>query len=109
MVHGADQGVLVRAAVTQGAERLRPGQFVEARLYQGTGGGAVRVPSAAVVRRADRDYLFVRHPDGFAAVPATVVAREGGQVVVRADLAADAAVVVHGTAALKAAWAGGAE
>jgi RND family efflux transporter MFP subunit len=109
MVHGTDQGVLVRAAVSAGAERLRPGQFVEARLYQGTGAGALQLPAAAVVRSADRDFVFVSQPGGFAAVPVTVLAREGDMAVIRAELSADSAVVVRGTAALKAAWVGGAE
>ncbi len=34
MVHGTDQGVLVRAEVREGVDRLRPGQFIEARLGQ---------------------------------------------------------------------------
>ena len=109
MVHGTDQGVLVRAAVSDGAERLRPGQFVEARLHQGIGHGAMRVPAVAVVRSADQDYVFVSQPQGFAAVPARILAREGDMAVIQADLPAGAAIVVRGTAALKAAWAGGAE
>ncbi len=109
MVHGTDQGVLVRAAVDDGAELLRPGQFVEARLHQGTERGALRLPAVAVVRSANQDYVFIRQADGFAAQPATVLAREADHVVIRAELPADALVVVRGTAALKAAWAGGGE
>jgi RND family efflux transporter MFP subunit len=109
MVHGTDQGVLVRAAVSDGAERLRPGQFVEARLRQGTGGDAVHVPAAAVVRRGHEDYVFLRHPDGFIAAVVEVLAREGERVVVRAELPPDAAVAARGTAALKAVWTGGGE
>jgi RND family efflux transporter MFP subunit len=107
MVHGPDQGVLVRAAVTDGAGRLRPGQFVGARLYQGTNSGALRVQAAALVRSADRDYVFVQRSDGFVMVPVTVLSREAGEVVLQADLSTEDAVVVRGTAALKAAWAGG--
>ena len=109
MVHGTDQGVLVRAEVSEGADRLRPGQFVQARLYQGTGAPALRVPTAALVRNAGQDYVFVGRTDGFSAVPVTVVAREGGDVVIRGELPPDAVVATRGTAALKAAWAGGAE
>lgn len=109
MVHGTDQGVLVRAAVTENAERLRPGQFVEARLHLGAGDDAVRVPAAAVVRSADQDFVFVQVADGFNRVPVKVLAREGDEVVVEAALSSDSAVVVRGTAALKAALAGGGE
>lgn len=109
MVHGTDQGVLVRAEVADGAAQLRPGQFVSARLEQEAGGDTLLVPAAALVRSADRDVLFVRQKTGFAAVPATVITREGEEAVVRAALDADAEVVIRGTAALKAALAGGAE
>lgn len=109
MVHGTDQGVLVRAAVSEGAERLRPGQFVEARIQHPASGGALRVPAVALVRNNEGDYVFARDPQGFAALPVEVLAREGDSAVIRAALPAQAAVVVRGTAALKAAWVGGSE
>lgn len=108
MVHGTDQGVLVRAAVSDGASKLRPGQFTEARLQHATGLSALRVPASAIVRSVDKAYLFVQRPDGFHATTAQIVTREGDAVVIKASLPADARVVVRGTAALKAAW-GGAE
>ncbi|MET0029155.1 MAG: efflux RND transporter periplasmic adaptor subunit [Candidatus Thiodiazotropha sp.] len=108
MVHGTDQGVLVRAAVTEGAGQLRPGQFTEARLQHTTGVSALRVPASAIVRSTDKAYLFVQQPDGFHAVSTELLNREGDSVVIKASLPADAQVVVRGTAALKAAW-GGAE
>lgn len=108
MVHGTDQGVLVRAEVRTGAERLRPGQFVEARIAQGADAG-LRVPAAAVVRSGDGDYVFVARPGGFLPVAVTLVARQGAAAVVRGDLAADDQVATRGTAALKAAWGGGSE
>ncbi len=53
MVHSEDQGVLVRAEIQTGTEKLRPGQFVEVQLSAApTEGGSWRVPSAAVVRYA---------------------------------------------------------
>ena len=109
MVHGSDQGVLVRAVVSEGAERLRPGQFVKAQLYQGVAGKAVRVPMTSVVRSGDQSYVFVKHPEGYTPVPVQVLAREGEMAVVQGEMAAGDAVVVRGTAALKAAWMGGAE
>lgn len=109
MVHGTDQGVLVRAQVREGAEQLRPGQFVEARLHMGTDNDALRIPSAAVVRSGDNELVFVRDVQGFVPVPVSVIASEGANAVIHADLPRDAQVVVSGTAALKAAMAGGVE
>lgn len=106
MVHGTDQGVLVRAEVKEGAEKLRPGQFVEARLNQTAGGSQLRLPSRAVLRIDGRDQVVAERNGGFTPVPVEVVAREAGAVVVRGNLSAGESVVISGTAALKAALAG---
>lgn len=108
MVHGADQGVLVRAEVREGAATLRPGQFVEARLRY-TADRGLRLPAGALVRVGGLDQVFVARDGGFAVVPVTVRNREAESVVVTGALASGDAVVVRGTAALKAALAAGAE
>jgi RND family efflux transporter MFP subunit len=109
MVHKTDQGVLVRASVSEGADYLRPGQFVKAQLHQGISGSSLRVPLSAVVRSGDQDYVFVRRAEGFAPLPVQLYSSEGDGAVIQADLAADGFVAVRGTAALKAAWIGGTE
>ena len=109
MVHGTDQGVLVRAEVRHGAEHLRPGQFVEAQLSQGAGGDAFSVPARAVGLVDGRDQVFVERADGYEALPVEILSRQGGDVVVRSALTAGDRVVVSGTAALKAARGGGTE
>jgi RND family efflux transporter MFP subunit len=109
MVHGTDQGVLVRAEVRDGAEHLRPGQFVEAQISQGAGNGAFVVPAQAVVRMDSQDQVFVQRANGFELLAVEILSRERTVVVVRANLEPSDSVVTSGTAALKAAWAGGAE
>ncbi|MDZ7751573.1 MAG: efflux RND transporter periplasmic adaptor subunit [Gammaproteobacteria bacterium] len=109
MVHGTDQGVLVRAEVTRGSERLRPGQFTTARLAREVGGNTLRIPAGAVVRHGGATYVFARHAGGFLPVAATLVMQEGGDALIRAALEPGAAVVSRGTAALKAAWTGDGE
>jgi len=109
MVHGADQGVLVRAEVRDGAEHLRPGQFVEAQISQGAGNGAFVVPAQAVVRMDSQDQVFVQRANGFELLAVEILSRERTVVVVRANLESSDSVVTSGTAALKAAWTGGAE
>lgn len=109
MVHGSDQGVLVRAAISEGTESLRPGQFIEARLAQTAESGAVRVPAQALLRIDGIDQLFVERPDVYEAIPVEVLNREADVVVVKGGLSRDDKVVVSGTVALKAALAAGAE
>jgi len=109
MVHGTDQGVLVRAEVRQGVAGLRPGQFVEARLVHGPGTSALRLPAAALLRIDGKDHVFVERSGGFAAVPVEVLAREAEHALVKGELSSGDAVVVDGTVSLKAALAAGAE
>jgi len=117
MVHEADQGVLVRAEVTQGTERLRPSQFVEVQLTSTAQETGWRVPAGAVVRTAGSAYLFVAREGGFAAVPVTVLAEEEKSAVVAGVPGGDPAgelgpkdqVAVSGVVALKAAWLGAAQ
>jgi cobalt-zinc-cadmium efflux system membrane fusion protein len=104
MVHGADQGVLVRALVSEGSERLRPGQFVQAQVAAAGGSNSFRVPGAAVLRSGGQSYVFVAREDGFVPVPVTVTSEEPGYQVIQADLQAGTAIAVSGTVALKAAW-----
>jgi RND family efflux transporter MFP subunit len=105
MVHGEDQGVLVRAEVRAGAEGLRPGQFVQVQLASGAaGGGGWRVPAAALMRNAGQAYVFVARPGGFEPLAVGVIAEEEGSAVVSGPLDADMRLAVSGVAALKAAW-----
>jgi RND family efflux transporter MFP subunit len=109
MVHGEDQGVLVRAEVKEGTERLRPGQFVEVQLAEAAAQSGWRLPAAAVVRKEGTAYVFAAVEGGFAALPVEVVAEEEKTAVVSGELTAGARVAVSGVAALKAAWLGGAQ
>ncbi|MBU0499453.1 MAG: efflux RND transporter periplasmic adaptor subunit [Gammaproteobacteria bacterium] len=109
MVHGTDQGVLVRAEVRNQAASLRPGQFVEARLGQTTDKPSLRLPANALVRVDGVESLFVERPDGYEVVEVKVLAREASDAVVSAPLTADDRVVVEGTVSVKAALAAGAK
>ncbi len=108
-VHGTDQGVLVRAEVSEGADRLRPGQFVEVQLAEGAKGAGWRLPTAALVRTADAAYVFAQRPDGFAAVQVEILAQEERSALVTGEINAGDRVAISGVAALKAVWLGGAE
>lgn len=109
MVHGTDQGVLVRAEISEGTENLHPGEFIEARLSSAIVSKALRIPNRAVLRIDGVDSVFVARNERFKVVPVNILSRETDDVLVTADLDSGASVVVSGTAALKAAFAAGAE
>ncbi|EIC21778.1 efflux RND transporter periplasmic adaptor subunit [Thiorhodovibrio frisius] len=105
MVHERDQGVLVRVEVTDSSGRLRPGQFIEVQLT--AAGTGWQVPVSALVRQGDRAYLFVARPEGFAAVPVTVLSEQDGRAMIAAELTPEDRIATRGTVALKAIWLGG--
>jgi cobalt-zinc-cadmium efflux system membrane fusion protein len=107
MVHEEDQGVLVRAEVSEGAERLRPGQFIEVQVAAATqAGNRWRVPSSALLRNAGKAYVFAAREGGFVAMPVKVLAEEEKSAVIDGDLGTNDRIAVSGTVALKAAWLG---
>lgn len=105
-VNKNDQTVHLRAEITTGAERLAPGQFVEASLIAEPAGNMFSVPKTALVRSGEKNYLFVQTPQGFMAQPVMLVSEQSEQAVVTGKLRGNEKVVVAGTAAIKAAWSG---
>jgi len=109
MVHGTDQGVLVRAEVAAAEGLLRPGQFIQARLERGSDEPLFRVPQSALVRNQGRTWVLVAGADGFRPRAVDVRAEEAGEVIVAGPLTVGDRVAVSGTATLKAAWLSGGE
>ncbi len=99
------QTVMVRAEVTQGAERLRPGQFVEAEVISASAGKQWRVPSTALLRDGNRTSLFVQSTNGFRLQPVKVLAETAGGLLV-GGLNGGERIAVRGVAALKGTWQG---
>jgi len=106
MVHSADQGVLVRAEIRDGAQQLHPGQFLQAQLASASDAHTYRVPRGALARIQGRHYIFAAGPNGFTPVEVTVTAEQSADLVVRAQLPADTAIAINGAAAIKAIWQG---
>ena len=104
MVHGADQGVLIRAEVHEGSDKLRPGQFVQVQFAVTTSDIRFRIARSAVIYSKGNSFIFVEQMDGFAAYKVTVTNDEGNTLIIQADLPADARVAVSGTVAIKAVW-----
>lgn len=106
-VHAADQGILLRAEVDQGAGNLRPGQFVEVIvLCDCRSADSYALPRPAIVRMGKRTLVFVRVDDGFIARDVTVQQESSEYTIVTGDIDAETVIAVSGTATLKAALSG---
>lgn len=100
------QTVTLRARVTRGADRLRPGEVVQARVPFAANAAGWALPLQAVARQDDQAYVFVRTDKGFIARPVNVVSSAGASVQVTGDLKPGQAVATASVIALKAAWQG---
>ena len=105
----ATQSIIVRARVTDGAQVLRPGQFVAVRIVAGSttvGERAWTVHASAATRSRDAHYLFVKSENGVDARRVEVATVKAGRVVITSGLDGSEQVAVSGIAALKAMWSG---
>lgn len=105
-VEEGNQTVTVRAEIRQGAENLRPGQFVEAVLTMDSDDKHWHVPSSALVRQRDQAYVFVQTATGFFAKSVKLGGETAGNTVVIAEFKGDEHIAVSGTVSLKAMWQG---
>lgn len=102
----ANQTIMVRAEIREGAASLRPGQFVEAVLGLAVAARQWSVPGSALVRAGRQAYVFVQTPSGYHPQPVQVLAETPDAVTITGELRGDEKVVAKGTVALKAAWQG---
>lgn len=105
-VVGDSQTVILRARVSRGAERLRPGEVVQARVPFAPNEGGWAVPLQSIARQEDRAYVFVRSATGFVATPVAVVSNAGQLVQVTGALRSGQEIAATSVIALKAAWLG---
>lgn len=103
---GAAQTVRIRARLDNPEDDLRAGQNVAARITGLGGGQEWRAPVRAVARDAGKAYVFARRPDGFEALPVTVLSQSANMVSLAGEFKDGELVAVAGIAALKAAWLG---
>ncbi len=104
-VEEGSQTVMVRAEITSGTERLRPGQYVEAEVSSSAAGKQWRIPATALMRDQNRTYVFVQSPKGFLVQPVKVLAETAAGAVI-GGLGGDERIAVRGVAALRGAWQG---
>lgn len=100
---GTNQTILLRAMIQQGAEHLRPGQFVEASISISANGGAQwEIPNSAISRIADRAVVFVETPQGFRAQTISVLNEGAQNSLVSGKFKGDEKIAVRGVSTLKA-------
>lgn len=105
-VNKADQTLHLRAEITQGAEKLSPGQFVEAEISLGGEAQHFSVAKSALARQGAAAVVFVQTKNGFRPVKVKVISEQGDEVVVDADFKGFEKVAVTGISAIKGAWLG---
>lgn len=104
---GANQTVLLRATIQQGAENLHPGQFVEASIGTGMKGGAQWVvPNSAIARLAGRAVVFVATAAGFHAQTVNVLNEGAQNSVISGEFKGDEKIAVRGISTLKSSLMG---
>ena len=104
-VDATSQTVLLRAAVSNGAESLRPGQVVEVEIA-GSPSKGQRLPASALIRHENKPLAFVQTASSdqgirFEARPVRVLSQGGDSVVVEGVNAGER-VASKGISGLKA-------
>jgi len=102
-VSGSNQTVLLRALIEQGADNLRPGQFVEVSIATASGKTAQwEIPNSAVTRISGEAAIFVKSAKGFRMVKVKVLHEGAQNTVITGQLQGDEMIAVRGVSALKA-------
>lgn len=104
----ATQAITVRAILSEAGHGLSPGEFVSVKIVAnnaGTSSGLVwSLPAAAVVRRDDRHFVFVRTSAGFETCEVLVVDADSDNVFLSADIDSESNIAISGVSTLKALW-----
>jgi RND family efflux transporter MFP subunit len=105
-VNKADQTVRLRAEITQGDEKLSPGQMVEAEISLGAQVQHFSVPKSARARQGAESLVFVQTETGFHPLKVKVIFEQGDEAVVDADFKGGERIAVSGISAIKGTWLG---
>ena len=105
-VNKADQTMHLRAEITQGTEKLSPGQIVEAEISLGAQEQHFSVPKSALVRQGSDALVFVQTKNGFHPLKVKVIFEQGDEAVVDANFKGNERIAVSGIAAIKGTWLG---
>lgn len=100
---GTNQTILLRGMILQGADNLRPGQFVEVSITTGQNNAEQwNIPNSAIARIDGKAVVFIATPNGFHPQTITVITQGAESSLVSGSLTSDAKIAVSGVSALKA-------
>lgn len=105
-VNKADQTLHLRAEMTNGAEKLSPGQFVEAEIKLGGQAQYFSVPKSALARQGSNALLFIQTKTGFKPMKVQVISEQGDETVIDGPFAGTERIAVTGISAIKGTWLG---
>lgn len=100
-----NQTIVVRAVI-ESDSGLAPGQFVTVTFTKDRFDEYLLLPAASVIRKDNRDYVFVQKPEGVETREIEVIRQSQGQVFIGSGINANESIATRGTAALKARWLG---
>ena len=99
---GSNQTLQLRATITQGAENLRSGQYVEATIStQANNLPQWEIPNTAISYIEGKSSIFVATPQGFRIQPIHMMNEGATNSVISGDLKGDEKIAVRGVSALK--------
>lgn len=104
---GGNQTILLRALITDGANNLRPGQFIEATI--GTSGNALNqwsIPNGALARIGNKVVIFIETAGGYRSEEVTVLHEGANNSVITGKLNGSEKIAIRGVSALKASLMG---
>ena len=100
---GSNQTILLRALVTEGAENLRPGQYVEANIAtHSTAQVQWTIPNSALARVGNRTVIFTVSAKGFTVEPVQILHEGADNSVITGKLKGSELIAVKGVSSLKA-------
>jgi RND family efflux transporter MFP subunit len=100
---GGNQTIMLRALIHNGADLLRPGQFVEIDIDTNAGSGKQwNLPNSALARTGGKTYIFVETAKGFRSEKVKVIHEGAQNSLVSGKLNGDERIAVQGVYALKA-------
>jgi RND family efflux transporter MFP subunit len=100
---GGNQTIMLRARIHNGANFLRPGQFVEIDIATSAGtGNQWNLPNGALARSGGKAYIFVETAKGFRSEKVNVIHEGPQNTLVSGKLNGDEVIAVQGVYALKA-------
>jgi cobalt-zinc-cadmium efflux system membrane fusion protein len=99
----SNQTILIRALINQGAQSLRPGQFVEASIATSSKGVVQwSIPNSALARVEGKNLVFVETAKGFRAEPVSVLHEGDQNSLVSGKFNGGEKIATRGISALKA-------